>query len=73
VVVSKVGSLPEVAGDAGILVDPKSVESIAGGIKEVLLAPITKYNSMVGKGLAQAKKFSWEKTARETLKIITNI
>ena len=73
VVVSKVGSLPEVAGDAGILVDPKSVESIAGGIKEVLLAPNTKYNSMVGKGLAQAKKFSWEKTARETLKIITNI
>jgi glycosyltransferase involved in cell wall biosynthesis len=31
------------------------------------------YNSMVKRGLAQVKKFSWEKTARETLKIIENV
>jgi glycosyltransferase involved in cell wall biosynthesis len=73
VVVSKVGSLPEVVGDAGIMVDPANAGSIAGGMKEVLLAPKAKYNSLVERGLAQAKKFSWEKTARETLKIITNI
>jgi glycosyltransferase involved in cell wall biosynthesis len=73
VVVSNVGSLPEVVGEAGVKVDPKDPESIAKGIGEVLSAPITKYNSLVEKGLAQAKKFSWEKTARETLKIITNV
>jgi glycosyltransferase involved in cell wall biosynthesis len=73
VVASNVGSLPEVVGNAGILVDPNDPESIAQGIKEVLLAPITKYNSMVEKGLAQVKKFSWEKTARETLRVITNV
>jgi glycosyltransferase involved in cell wall biosynthesis len=73
VVASNVGSLPEVVGEAGVLVDPHDPESIAKGMKEVLLAPVTKYNSMVEKGLAQAKKFSWEKTARETLKIISNI
>lgn len=73
VVVSDVGSLPEVIGDAGVMVDPKDTESIARGMEEVLLAPVTKYNSMVNKGLTQAKKFSWEKTARETLKIITNV
>ena len=71
VVVSNVGSLPEVVGSAGILVDPESTESIANGIKEVLLAPATKYNSLKGEGLARAKDFSWEKTARETLEVLT--
>lgn len=73
VVVSNIGSLPEVVGEAGVLVNPHDPESIAAGMKEVLLAPITKYNSMVERGLTQAKKFSWEKTARETLKVITNL
>jgi glycosyltransferase involved in cell wall biosynthesis len=73
VVVSNVGSLPEVVGETGVKVDPYNIDSIAGGIEEVLLAPKAKYNSMVERGLAQAKKFSWEKTARETLKIITSI
>lgn len=71
VVASNVGSLPEVIGDAGILVDPERVDSIAEGIKEVLLAPVAKYNSMVSGGLSQARKFSWEKTARQTLEVIT--
>ena len=71
VVVSNVGSLPEVVGSAGILVDPESTESIAKGIKEVLLAPATKYNSMQEAGLTRAKDFSWEKTARETLEVLT--
>ena len=72
VVASGVGSLPEVVGDAGVLVDPDSTDSIAGGLKEVLLAPEAKYNSMVNKGIKQAEKFSWEKTARETMEILTN-
>ena len=73
VVVSNVGSLPEVVGDAGVLVDPKNVESIVNGMEEVLLADKSKYNSLVEKGLAQAEKFSWKKTARETLRVITSI
>jgi len=71
VVASNVGSLPEVVGEAGVLVDPGSIDSIAAGIKGVLLAPPAKYNRMVEAGLSQVKKFSWEKTARETLKVIT--
>lgn len=73
VVVSNIGSLPEVVGGAGILIDPKSVESIASGIKEVLSLDKNDYNSIVVKGLAQAKKFSWENTAKETLKIIKDV
>ena len=71
VVASNIGSLPEVVGEAGVLVDPKDINSIAEGIKEVILSPITKYNEIVKKGLAQAKKFTWEATARKTLGVIT--
>ena len=73
VVVSDAGSLPEVVGKAGILVDPKSVESISEGIKKVLTMNQKEYNKLVMAGKAQARKFSWEKTARETLKIVTSI
>jgi glycosyltransferase involved in cell wall biosynthesis len=73
VVVSNVGSLPEVVGNAGVLIDPNSVESIASGLKEILLAPKAKYNEFVRRGLIQAKKFSWEKTAKETLKVLENV
>lgn len=73
VVCSNVGSLPEVVGEAGILIDPHNTESIAEGMREVLFASTSKYNSIVEKGLRQVEKFSWEKTARETLKVITNV
>ncbi|MEK7112609.1 MAG: glycosyltransferase family 1 protein [Patescibacteria group bacterium] len=69
-VVSNVGSLPEVAGAAGILVDPYSINSIAEGILKVLSMPKRQYNTLVERGLEQANKFSWEKTARETLQIL---
>lgn len=72
VVASNVGSLPEVVGDAGVLVDPNNTNSIAEGIKEVINAPQAKYNSLKEAGLRQVKKFSWEAAARETLKVITN-
>jgi glycosyltransferase involved in cell wall biosynthesis len=70
VVASDVGSIPEVVGDVGILVNPKDVNSIAEGITRVLSMTKLEYNSTVEKGVLQAKKFSWEKTARETLKIL---
>jgi len=73
VVASNVGSLPEVVGGAGIIIDPYNIDSIATGIKEVLLASKAKYNSLIKKGLEQAKKFSWEKTARETLRVLENV
>lgn len=73
VVASNIGSLPEVVGNAGVLIDPNSVDSMAQGIKEVLLAPAAKYNTMIDRGLTQAKKFSWEKTAKRTFEIITNL
>jgi len=72
VVVSNVGSLPEIVGKAGILVDPYNPTDIAEGIIKVLSMSKSDYNSMVSRGLSQAAKFSWEKTARETLEILEN-
>jgi glycosyltransferase involved in cell wall biosynthesis len=70
VVVSKAGSLPEVAGNPGIYVNPNDPNDIASGINKVLSMSDLEYNKIVEEGLKQAKKFSWKKTARETLKIL---
>ena len=65
VVTSDRGSLKEVAGEAAVLVDPENEESIAMGIEEA----VEKRSVWTAKGLAQAAKFSWEKAARETLRV----
>lgn len=70
VVVSNIGSLPEVVGNAGILVDPYDLESITDGINKVLSMSKIEYNNLVAKGLSQVKNFSWEKTARQTLEVL---
>jgi len=69
VVVSNAGSLPEVVGEAGVMVDPYKPEEIARGIKEA----IEDRDELVRKGLEQAKKFSWEKCAQETLKVLEKV
>lgn len=65
VVTSNVSSMPEVAGDAAVLVDPYNVNSIAEGIEKALSAPKT----YIAKGLKRVKDFSWEKCAQETLEV----
>jgi glycosyltransferase involved in cell wall biosynthesis len=73
VVASDRGSLPEVVGEAGVIVNPNEVDSIADGLTKVLSMNKNDYNSIVKKGLSQAGKFSWLKMARETLKILESI
>jgi glycosyltransferase involved in cell wall biosynthesis len=59
VVTSNISSLPEVAGDAAVLVDPYDPQSIARGIERVL-GDATLRQELRVKGLARAKQFSWE-------------
>lgn len=66
VIVSNVSSLPEVVGDAGLLVDPKDAEGFAVAMWRVLQDPALRAE-LSEKGLRRARNFSWEKTARETL------
>jgi len=68
-VVSNVSSLPEVVGDAGILVDPQNVKDIAEGIYNAGFNEL-KRRELIKKGLSRAKLFSWEKCAAKTLEIL---
>ena len=67
VITSNVSSLPEVAGEAAILVNPKKTSEIAQAINEIIAIPQLSQN-LRKKGLVQVNKFSWQKTARETLR-----
>ncbi len=72
VVASNVGSLSEVVGKAGIIVDPFNPNDIAKGLSKVLNMSQKEYNNLVLAGIEQSKKFSWEKCAKETLEVIEN-
>jgi glycosyltransferase involved in cell wall biosynthesis len=63
VVTSNVSSLPEVAGDAAILVDPYDPQAIADGIAAVLTDEATR-RELRSKGLKRAREFSWEASVR---------
>jgi len=69
VVTSNISSMPEIAGDAALLVDPYSVESIQEGIKRALAGK----KGLVKEGFNQVKHFSWEKTAIETLSVYREV
>ncbi len=68
VVSTKGGSLAEVVNDAGLVVDPYDIDSIANGIGEVFFTKKLQ-EELSKKGLLQAKKFSWEKTIKQTIKV----
>jgi glycosyltransferase involved in cell wall biosynthesis len=61
VVTSNLSSMPEVAGDAAVLVDPYDVDAIKEGIKRVLTDARLR-EELVQKGLVRARDFSWERS-----------
>ncbi len=63
---SNTSSLPEVAGDAALLFDPTKTAEIAGALEQ-LLGDDALRERLRARGLAQAEKFTWERTARLTL------
>jgi glycosyltransferase involved in cell wall biosynthesis len=68
VIVGNRTSLPEVVGDAAVMVDPFDVDAITFAIAQVLDDPNFR-NMLRVKGLDQARKFSWIETARQTLNV----
>ncbi len=68
VICSNTSSLPEVVGDAAILIDPYNIEKIAEAMIRVISDEDLK-SELKEKGLKRAKAFTWEKTAEETLKV----
>jgi len=71
VITGNTSSLPEVAGNAAILVNPRSTNSIASAIKKITNSKTRQ--SLIKKGLIQASKFSWTKTAKQTLQIYKKV
>lgn len=69
-ILSKTTSLPEVGGQAVLYVDPQSVEEIADQMNRVLDWSREEREIWSQRSLAQASKFSWEKAAQETLKVL---
>lgn len=72
VVTSNVSSLPEVAGDAAVLVNPENVFDIAAGIREVLTNASLRAE-LIERGRRRARQFSWERTACQVLEIYREV
>lgn len=72
VVTSNTSSLPEVVGDAAITVNPYDTDSLAEAMRRVLTDNKLR-DDMIRKGLEQSKKFSWEKTAEQTLEVYNQV
>jgi glycosyltransferase involved in cell wall biosynthesis len=71
VITSSTSSMPEVGGDASIYVDPYNSRDIAEALRG-LLSSSSLQKQLRDLGMKRAKQFTWEKTARETLKIFQN-
>jgi glycosyltransferase involved in cell wall biosynthesis len=72
VITSTVSSLPEVAGDAALMVNPTDTEAIVDAIRRIL-DDSTLRETLVQKGYAQAKKFTWENSARHLMQVYQQV
>lgn len=70
VLASRVSSLPEVVGDAGLLLPSNDSEAWARALEKLLAEPMVRERWRV-RGLERAREFQWEKTARQTLNVYT--
>ncbi|MEQ1814164.1 MAG: glycosyltransferase family 1 protein [Candidatus Nitrotoga sp.] len=68
VLTSSCSSLPEVAGDAGVLVDPHNTNSVAFGLLQILKDEALR-NELAVRAKVNVARFSWAKAARETMEI----
>ncbi len=71
-ITSKISSLPEIARDVAVLVDPNNTEKISEGMRKILANKKFR-DELSRKGAERAKNFSWEKCARETLEVYKSV
>jgi len=72
VLTSNVSSLPEVAGDAALLVDPLDTDAIAVGMSR-LITETDLRDALIEKGYARVRKFSWADAARQVLQVLDSV
>jgi glycosyltransferase involved in cell wall biosynthesis len=71
VVTSNRSSLPEAAGDAGVLVDPTDAGAVAQAIAAILGSP-EREAELKARAVAQARRFCWQQTAREMEEVFSD-
>ncbi len=72
VVSSNVASLPEVIGDAGLLIDPKNAYKMAEAVSDLIDNDHVR-STMIERGFAQVEKFRWEKSARAAMEVFQSL
>ena len=72
VICSDTASMPEAAGDAAFFINPKKCDELSAAIECVVNDEETR-RDLIRKGQAQVKRFSWERTARETLDLFKKV
>lgn len=72
VITSNVTSLPEVAGDAALLVDPESLSELSVAIENIVQDEDLR-NTLSARGLIQAKKFNWDDVAARVQKVLDDV
>lgn len=72
VVTSNTTSMPEVSGNAAILVNPRNPLEMAGALSRLINSDKLK-ESLIFRGRNHARKFTWEKTAQQTLRILEEV
>ncbi|MEP0918337.1 glycosyltransferase family 4 protein [Leptolyngbya sp. DQ-M1] len=65
-------SIPEVVGDAGLLIDPESIDDLVEAMKVILNYPGER-DRLIAKGQERARTFNWDKTAAETIEVYHSI
>jgi glycosyltransferase involved in cell wall biosynthesis len=71
-ITSTTSSLPEVAGDAALGVDPRSIRDLARAIERVV-TDVGLADDLARRGRARAERFTWDETARLTLEVYDDV
>jgi glycosyltransferase involved in cell wall biosynthesis len=72
VVATNVSSIPEVAGKGAMLVEPKNIEQIAEVMYKIISDDQLK-KDLIARGYQNVERFSWQKCAEETLRVLTDL
>ncbi len=70
-VISNVSSLPEIAGNSAVYIQPDSIDSIVQGIVNVIRKDQAYFKAdLIKRGFSQVKKYSWEKCGSQILEVL---
>ena len=72
VIASNCSSLPEVAGDAGLFIDPHDADGLAQAMRRMVTEPALR-EQLMEKGFERVQRFSWDRAAQETLQVYRKV